>query len=89
MSLYGKYTRALTFQIFVFPARVVVMPLSEQLGKDLPKTLPLSQVLACTCFLGILVTYAEPAITALRPLARLVDPKVAFSKVLYTLSLIC
>jgi hypothetical protein len=54
------------------------MPLSEQLGKDLPKTLPLPQVLACTCFLGILVTYAEPAITALRPLARLVDPKVAF-----------
>jgi uncharacterized membrane protein YvlD (DUF360 family) len=53
------------------------MPLSEQLGKDLPKTLPLPQVLACTCFLGILVTYAEPAITALRPLARLVDPKVA------------
>ena len=52
--------------------RVVVMPLSEQLGTELPKSLPLAGVMTVTCCLGILVTYAEPAITFLRPLARLV-----------------
>jgi hypothetical protein len=63
--------------VFIDALRVVVMPLSEQLGTELPKTLSLPGVLAVTCFLGILVTYAEPAITSLRPLARLVDPDVA------------
>jgi len=63
--------------VFIDALRVVVMPLSEQLGSELPKTLPLPGVLFVTCLLGILVTYAEPAITSLRPLARLVDPKVA------------
>lgn len=36
----------------------------------------LTDVLVISCFLGILVTYAEPAITTLRPLAKLVDPDV-------------
>lgn len=34
-------------------------------------------MLFITTCLGILVTYAEPAISSLRPLARLVDPEVA------------
>ena len=63
--------------LFIDALRVVVMPLSEQLGTELPKTLSLSGVLCVTCFLGVLVTYAEPAITSLRPLARLVDAEVA------------
>ena len=49
---------------------------SEQLGTDLPRTLGLPAVLCITGILGVLVTYAEPAITSLRPLARLVDPVV-------------
>mmetsp|Transcript_51646 Transcript_51646/g.123051 ORF Transcript_51646/g.123051 Transcript_51646/m.123051 type:complete len:1017 (+) Transcript_51646:394-3444(+) len=63
--------------LFVDALRVVVMPLSEQLGTELPRTMPLPIVLAVTGALGVLVTYAEPAITSLRPLARLVDPQVA------------
>ncbi|KAJ1488871.1 hypothetical protein T484DRAFT_1781846 [Baffinella frigidus] len=62
--------------LFVDALRVVVMPLSEQLGTELPRTMPLPIVLAVTGALGVLVTYAEPAITSLRPLARLVDPQV-------------
>jgi len=52
-------------------------PLQERLGRDLPKSVPLPGVLATTAFLGVLVTYAEPAISSLRPLARLVDAEVA------------
>eukprot|EP00960_Hanusia_phi_P064340 765767-Hanusia_phi.AAC.4 len=73
----GMFFAILGLTLFVDSLRVVVMPLSEQLGTELPKSLPLPAVLASTCFLGILVTYAEPAITSLRPLARLVDPEVA------------
>lgn len=63
--------------MFIDALRVCVMPLSEQLGTELPKTLSLPWTLAVAGFLGVLVTYAEPAITTLRPLAELVDPEVA------------
>ena len=74
---FGLTMAILGLTLFIDALRVVVMPLSEQLGTELPKTLPLWGVLTVTCFLGILVTYAEPAITSLRPLARLVDEEVA------------
>ncbi len=77
MIVFGLTMAIIGLAVFIDALRVVVMPLSEQLGTELPKTLPLPGVLAVTCFLGILVTYAEPAITSLRPLARLVDPEVA------------
>jgi hypothetical protein len=39
--------------------------------------MPLFVVLAIAFGLGVLVTYAEPAIAAVRPLAALVDPQSA------------
>jgi len=75
--MFGMICAIFGLAFFVDSLRVVVMPLSEQLGTELPKNLTLPWVLVTTCFLGILVTYAEPAITSLRPLARLVDPDVA------------
>mmetsp|Transcript_35454 Transcript_35454/g.52074 ORF Transcript_35454/g.52074 Transcript_35454/m.52074 type:complete len:848 (+) Transcript_35454:92-2635(+) len=77
LVVFGLTMAILGLTVFIDALRVVVMPLSEQLGTELPKTLELPGVLCVTCFLGVLVTYAEPAITSLRPLARLVDPDVA------------
>jgi len=59
--------------IFVDALRIAVMPLGELLGEELPNRLPLPLVLVVAFFLGILVTYAEPAIASIRPLARLVS----------------
>jgi hypothetical protein len=54
-----------------------VMPMAMLVGTQLPKRLALPWVLLAAFFLGVLVTYAEPAIAALRPLAALVDPHSA------------
>ena len=50
-----------------------VMPLGEMVGNRLPMKYPLPVVLTVAGCLGILVTYAEPAIASLAPLAQLVD----------------
>jgi len=73
----GMAAAIVGLSMFIDALRVCVMPLSEQLGTELPKTLALPYVLAIAGFLGVLVTYAEPAITTLRPLAELVDIDVA------------
>lgn len=73
----GMAAAIVGLSMFIDALRVCVMPLSEQLGTELPKTLSLPYVLAIAGFLGVLVTYAEPAITTLRPLAELVDIEVA------------
>jgi hypothetical protein len=73
----GMAAAIIGLSMFVDALRVCVMPLSEQLGTELPKTLTLPYVLGIAGFLGVLVTYAEPAITTLRPLAELVDIDVA------------
>lgn len=59
---------------FLEGLRVSVMPMAEQLGSELPKKVPLVGTLIVAFCLGVLVTYAEPAIAALRPLGELVDP---------------
>lgn len=59
--------------IFVDALRMAVMPLGELLGEQLPNRLTLPLVLVVACLLGILCTYAEPAMASLRPLARLVS----------------
>lgn len=51
--------------------------LPAQVGQHLPQRLPLSMVLLVAFALGVLVTYAEPAVAAIRPLAALVDPQSA------------
>lgn len=75
--VFGISAAIIGLALFIDALRVCVMPLSETLGTELPKTLSLPATLCVSCFLGILVTYAEPAITTLRPLAKLVDPDVA------------
>jgi hypothetical protein len=70
---WGLACAILGLTLFVDALRVAVMPLGEVLGEELPKRLPLWAVLAIACVLGILCTYAEPAIASLRPLARIVS----------------
>ncbi|KAI3426322.1 hypothetical protein D9Q98_008695 [Chlorella vulgaris] len=62
---------------FLEGLRVCIMPFAELLGSELPAKVHVTVVLAVSFFLGVLVTYAEPAISALRPLASLVDPAEA------------
>lgn len=70
---WGLICAVLGLTMFVDSLRMAVMPLAEMLGEELPKRLSLIWVLCIACFLGILVTYAEPAIASIRPLARLVS----------------
>jgi hypothetical protein len=72
---WGLACAVLGLTLFVDALRMAVMPLGEMLGEELPKRLPLPLVLLVACGLGILVTYAEPAIASIRPLARLVSKK--------------
>ena len=60
--------------LFLEGLRVAVMPLSAFIGEGFPRMYPLWVTLLLNLGLGMLVTYAEPSIQALRPLAELVDP---------------
>jgi hypothetical protein len=51
----------------------LLQPYAEVLGQELPAKVHVVFVLAIALCLGVLVTYAEPAISALRPLAALVS----------------
>lgn len=62
----------LTF--FLEGLKIFFMPLSERIGWKLPLKFPLAPVLAVLTVLGILCTYAEPALNALMPLGDLVVP---------------
>jgi hypothetical protein len=59
------------------PSLVQLQPLAEMVGEELPSRVRLSSVLVITFMLGVLVTYAEPAVAALRPLGSLVNPSQA------------
>ncbi|EKX46633.1 hypothetical protein GUITHDRAFT_86619 [Guillardia theta CCMP2712] len=58
--------------LFVDGLRVAIMPLGSLLGQQLPEQFKVRYILVVACAIGILVTYAEPAIASLRPLANLV-----------------
>jgi hypothetical protein len=73
----GLVAAVLGLVLFLDGLRVAVMPMAMLVGTQLPKRLALPWVLLAAFFLGVLVTYAEPAIAALRPLAALVDPRSA------------
>lgn len=60
--------------LFLDGLRVAFMPLADHLGKTLPQRYPMYVVLMVAFVLGVLVTYAEPAIASLRPLADAVNP---------------
>ena len=59
--------------LFTDSLRICVMPLGELIGREMPRKLPQAAVLFIALCLGILCTYAEPALASLRPLARLVE----------------
>lgn len=65
----------LTF--FLEGLKIFFMPLSERIGWKLPLKFPLAPVLGVLTVLGILCTYAEPALNALVPLGDLVVPAEA------------
>lgn len=65
----------LTF--FLEGLKIFFMPLSERIGWKLPLKFPLAPVLGALTVLGILCTYAEPALNALVPLGDLVVPAEA------------
>lgn len=58
--------------LFVDGLRVAIMPLGSLLGQQLPEQFKVRYILIIACAIGILCTYAEPAIASLRPLASLV-----------------
>jgi len=72
---WGLICAIIGLTMFVDALRMAVMPLGELLGEQLPNRLPLPLVLVVACLLGILCTYAEPAMASLRPLARIVSKK--------------
>ena len=59
--------------LFTDSLRICVMPLGELIGREMPRKLPQAAMLFIALCLGILCTYAEPALASLRPLARLVE----------------
>jgi hypothetical protein len=59
--------------LFMDGLRVSIMPLGDLIGHTLPEKFKVRYILMIACALGILCTYAEPAIASLRPLADLVN----------------
>ena len=59
--------------LFMDGLRVSIMPLGDFIGHTLPEKFKVRYILIIACALGILCTYAEPAIASLRPLAELVN----------------
>lgn len=72
----GLVAAIIGLTLFVDGLRICVMPMAEYLGDRLPRRMPLWITLTATFGLGILVTYAEPAIQSIKPLASVVDPEV-------------
>lgn len=71
--LLGLAAVAVGLMLFMEGLRLGLMPLGETLGRELPARSRLSRVLVVTLLLGIGVTFAEPAIAALRAAAALID----------------
>jgi len=79
----GLIAVILGLMFFMEGLKVGLMPLGETLGSRLPVKSTLPVVLFSTCLLGIGVTYAEPAIGALKTAGQIVD--VTQAPYLYTL----
>ncbi|MCC5886639.1 MAG: DUF1538 family protein [Gammaproteobacteria bacterium] len=71
--LLGLVAVVVGLMLFMEGLRLGLMPLGETLGRELPARSTLSRVLGVTLLLGIGVTFAEPAIAALRAAAALID----------------
>ncbi len=71
--LLGLVAVVVGLMLFMEGLRLGLMPLGETLGRELPARSTLARVLGVTLLLGIGVTFAEPAIAALRAAAALID----------------
>ena len=74
VAIGGLASEVIGLVLFLEGLRVAIMPLAAFIGEQFPRRFPLWCTLLLTFSLGILVTYAEPSIQALHPLAALVEP---------------
>lgn len=79
----GLISVIIGLMLFMEGLKVGLMPFGETIGNSLPTKSPLSVVLTVTFLLGIGVTFAEPAIGALKTAGSIVD--VVKAPYLYTL----
>ncbi|RKZ47977.1 MAG: DUF1538 domain-containing protein [Gammaproteobacteria bacterium] len=79
----GLVSVIIGLMLFMEGLKVGLMPFGETIGNSLPTKSPLSVVLTVTFLLGIGVTFAEPAIGALKTAGSIVD--VTKAPYLYTL----
>jgi len=79
----GLVSVIIGLMLFMEGLKVGLMPFGETIGNSLPTKSPLSVVLTVTFLLGIGVTFAEPAIGALKTAGSIVD--VVKAPYLYTL----
>jgi len=79
----GLVSVIIGLMMFMEGLKVGLMPFGEAIGSSLPTKSPLYVVLTVTFLLGIGVTFAEPAIGALKTAGSIVD--VAKAPYLYTL----
>ena len=63
----GLVSAMVGLMLFVDGLRVAIMPLGSMLGQRLPTQFKVRWILLISCAIGILCTYAEPAIASLRP----------------------
>jgi hypothetical protein len=79
----GMFAVIIGLMFFMEGLKLGLMPLGEAIGNTLPKKSPLPAVLGVTFLLGVGVTFAEPAIGALKAAGAIVSVKSA--PYLYTL----
>lgn len=72
-TLFGMICAAFGLTLFLFGLKGSIMPLAEKIGDLLNQKFHLSVVLFISFIFGVLVTLAEPAVSALRPLGAEVD----------------
>jgi len=73
----GLVSVIIGLMLFMEGLKVGLMPFGETIGNSLPTKSPLSVVLTVTFLLGIGVTFAEPAIGALKTAGSIVDVEKA------------
>ncbi len=70
----GLFAVIVGLMLFMEGLKLGLMPFGEEIGNKLPKRVTLPVVLSVTFLLGIGVTFAEPAIGALKAVGVIVDP---------------
>lgn len=73
----GLFAVILGLMFFMEGLKLGLMPFGETIGSRLPRKSPLAVVLLISFLLGVGVTFAEPAIGALKTAGSIVDPQEA------------